>query len=45
MKKGTMGIFLRDFKLKETWHWFGPLDKINLSEIAQTGAKGIVTSL
>ena len=31
--------------MKETWRWFGSLDKINLSEIAQTGAKGIVTSL
>ena len=31
--------------MKETWRWFGSLDKINLSEIAQTGAEGIVTSL
>lgn len=31
--------------MKETWRWFGPLDKINLDDIRQTGAKGIVTSL
>ena len=29
----------------EMWRWFGPLDAIDLSEIAQTGARGIVTAL
>ena len=29
----------------ETWRWYGEFDKIALSEIAQTGAKGIVTAL
>ena len=29
----------------ETWRWFGPTDKITLSDIRQTGASGIVTSL
>jgi mannonate dehydratase len=29
----------------ERWRWFGPLDKISLSEVAQTGAQGIVTAL
>ena len=29
----------------ETWRWFGPLDDITLDEIAQTGARGIVTAL
>lgn len=29
----------------ESWRWYGPLDKINLSEIAQTRATGIVTAL
>lgn len=29
----------------ESWRWFGPLDKISLPEIAQTGAVGIVTAL
>jgi mannonate dehydratase len=31
--------------MKETWRWFGPLDRIELHEIAQTGASGIVTAL
>jgi len=29
----------------ECWRWFGPLDRITLPEIAQTGARGIVTAL
>ena len=29
----------------ESWRWFGPLDKISLPEITQTGASGIVTAL
>lgn len=29
----------------ESWRWFGPLDVIPLAEIAQTGARGIVTAL
>lgn len=31
--------------MRESWRWYGPLDKIQLPEIAQTGASGIVTSL
>lgn len=31
--------------MRESWRWYGPLDKIALHKIAQTGAGGIVTSL
>ena len=31
--------------MKESWRWFGPLDRIPLPEIAQTGASGVVTAL
>ncbi len=29
----------------ESWRWYGPFDRIGLGEIAQTGARGIVTAL
>ena len=31
--------------MRETWRWFGEYDAITLAEIAQTGARGIVTAL
>ena len=29
----------------EGWRWFGPLDRITLAEVAQTGAHAVVTAL
>jgi mannonate dehydratase len=29
----------------EGWRWFGPLDKVTLPEVAQTGATAVVTAL
>jgi len=29
----------------EGWRWFGPVDKITLPEVAQTGARAVVTAL
>ena len=31
--------------MKESWRWYGPLDRITLAQIAQTGASTIVTAL
>lgn len=31
--------------MRETWRWFGPLDKISLEQVRHTGASGIVTAL
>ena len=31
--------------MRETWRWFGEFDLIGLSEVAQTGATGIVSAL
>ena len=31
--------------MRETWRWFGEYDEISLDEVAQTGARGIVTAL
>ncbi|MEM9107586.1 MAG: mannonate dehydratase, partial [Pseudomonadota bacterium] len=31
--------------MRQTWRWFGPVDKVTISDVRQAGAEAVVTAL